>query len=216
MKLYLSSYQIGNAPERLQELVGTNKTAAVIMNATDGYGDSQRPKYLRRQIDALSEIGISGTDVDLRRYFGEPDKLRKALSAVGLLWVVGGNTFVLRRAMRETGLDQTLLANRDVVYGGFSAGICVLSPSLHGIHLGDEPYKIPDGYPSDVIWNGIGVIDFYIVPHFRSPHPESGATEKVAEHYENAGLPHYRLRDGEAIVVEDGCTVEIVGKPQSG
>lgn len=41
------------------------------------------------------------------------------------------------------------------------------------------------------------------MPHFRSPgHPETETCERLAELYEAAGLPHRKLRDGQAIVVE--------------
>ena len=42
-----------------------------------------------------------------------------------------------------------------IVYGGYSAGACVLTPTLKGIHLADEPDLTPAGYESmPVIWEG--------------------------------------------------------------
>jgi dipeptidase E len=213
MKLYLSSYLLGSEPSRLVQLLGGNKSAALIRNAADVYGDGLRPEYLKRHTESLASIGITAIDVDLRHYFGKPQELRNILSKVGLLWVTGGNTFTLRRAMRESGLDKMLpeiLESENIVYGGFSAGACVLCPSLRGIHLGDEPEKVATGYPSEVIWDGIGLIKFYIVPHYRSPHPETEAMEKVSEYYKTNGLEHYNLQDGQAIVV-DGSQIEVVG-----
>lgn len=217
VKLYLSSYLLGNATERLVDLLGTNKTAAIIMNATDVYGDSRRPEYFLRYKNDLSQIGINGIDVDLRKYFSKSDELLKVLTSVGLIWVCGGNTFTIRRAMRETKMDQflpDLLANNEIVYGGFSAGVCVLSPSLRGIHLGDEPERIAAGYPSEVIWEGLNLIDFYVVPHYRSPHPETEAMELVSKYYEDAGVKYYNLRDGEALVINNS-KVECVGVPNT-
>jgi dipeptidase E len=46
-----------------------------------------------------------------------------------------------------------LLAEDRVVYGGYSAGACVLTPSLHGIELVDDPHDIPAGYPDAVVWD---------------------------------------------------------------
>jgi dipeptidase E len=214
MKLYLSSYQLGSEPDRLVKLLGPNKTAALIRNAADGYGDGLRPEYLKKHTDALAEIGISASDLDLIHYFGQPSRLRDVLSKVGLIWVTGGNTFTLRRAMKESSLDRMLpeiLQDGRLVYGGFSAGACVLSPSLKGIHLGDEPENVPAGYQPEIIWEGIGLIDFYIVPHYRSAHPESEMMEKVAEYYAERELRNYKLHDGEAIVI-DGPDIEVVGQ----
>ncbi|MDQ6985333.1 MAG: hypothetical protein Q9M91_01745 [Candidatus Dojkabacteria bacterium] len=42
MKLYLSSYQLGDNPERLAELFSKNKKVGVIMNALDWSTDLDR------------------------------------------------------------------------------------------------------------------------------------------------------------------------------
>jgi dipeptidase E len=141
------------------------------------------------------------------------EALREVLSGVGLVWVTGGNTFTLRRAMKETGFDKILpdlLQKKDFVYGGFSAGVCVLSPSLKGIDLCDHPERVPAGYSPEVIWEGLGLIDFYIVPHYRSNHPESEMMEDVVKYYDERNLKHYDLHDGQAIVV-NGHSVEVFG-----
>jgi dipeptidase E len=212
MKLYLSSYQVGNQPDRLASLIGHNKKAAIIMNATDIYGDEKRPQYFKRYAEELSELGLSSTELDLRKFFGKTELLRKELRHFGLIWVVGGNTFTLRRAMHLSGMDQVLpelLRESNLVYGGFSAGGCVLSPTLRGTHLADEPEQVPPGYSPEIIWEGLGLIDFCIAPHYRSNHPESAAIENVIEYYEQNKLPYYALRDGEAIVVNNGTMERI-------
>jgi dipeptidase E len=206
MRLYLSSYQIGDRPERLEALLGPNKSAAIIQNAADAFGDESREDYLAGYAGDLAEMGISAEELDLRRHFGKQERLKTELCKYGLVWAVGGNTFVLRRAMHLSGMDlllPDLLRNTDLVYGGFSAGACVLAPSLRGIHLVDQPGEIPSDYPtSGIIWNGLGLIDFHIVPHYRSPHPESAAMERVVAYYERHGMSYRTLRDGEAIVVD--------------
>ncbi|HEY1687153.1 MAG TPA: Type 1 glutamine amidotransferase-like domain-containing protein [Tepidisphaeraceae bacterium] len=214
MKLYLSSYQLGREPRRLRELVGSSVRAAIIMNATDVLGDERRQEYRPKYIAALGEVGFDAFELDLREFFSGPDRLAAALEGVGLLWVVGGNTFVLRRAMRLSGLDAWLprqLREGRIVYGGFSAGACIAQPSLRGIHLADDPTALPSGYPPfDTIWDGLGLIDFHIVPHYCSPHPESPQMEAVVEYHKAHGQPYRTLSDGEAIVV-DGDDVEVVG-----
>lgn len=207
MKLYLSSYHIGNHPDCLKAMVGSNRKAAVITNAGDCW-DTYRTRNLPKFIRDLADADIQAEELDLRNYFGQTENLKTALSQVGLIWVTGGNTFVLRRAMKESGLDTILpglLRSGDIVYGGFSAGACVVSPSLKGIHLGDEPEVVPPGYPNTgVVWEGLGIIDFYIVPHFRSNHSESAIMENVISYYDEHKMPFYTLADGEALRVENG------------
>ena len=115
--------------------------------------------------------------------------------------------------MSASGLDQILpriLGESDLVYGGFSAGACVASYTLKWIHLADEPEKVAAGYSSTVIWEGLGLIDFYIVPHFRSSHPESELMENVVEYLKQNNMNYRTLSDGEAVII-DGKTIRVVG-----
>ncbi len=98
MKLYLSSFRLGNNPERLAGLLSSNKKAAVIINAMDFLENEIRKEKLEKEIEDLRSIGIMGEELDLRDYFGKKDGLRKKLSQYGMIWARGGNTFILRRA----------------------------------------------------------------------------------------------------------------------
>ncbi len=67
--------------------------------------------------------------------------MREFLKNYNLFYVLGGNVFVLRQAMKLSGFDKYLREINDqpnYLYSGFSAGICVLAKDLHGIHLVDE------------------------------------------------------------------------------
>jgi dipeptidase E len=197
MKLYLSSFRLGSDPNLLSAIVGDkNRKAAVIANAIDFHAGTERSQRVQAEIGALSELGFEPEEVDLRDYFNNGDKdLESKLSEYGLLWLRGGNAFILRRAMVQSGFDQAirkLFAKDEVVYGGYSAGICVLTPDLHGIELIDDPNVVPKGYDSEVIWEGMGLVDFAIVPHYRSDHPESAAVEEVVAYYTKSTKSHIR------------------------
>jgi len=129
------------------------------------------------------------------------------------VWVCGGNSFILRRAIAQSGFDEAitdLLAADEIVYGGFSAGACVVTPSLMGIDLCDDPEVVPEGYQEEVIWDGLGLVDYSIVPHYKSDHPESAVLDETATFLEDRGMPFKTLRDGEVIVV-DGESEELLG-----
>lgn len=210
MKLYLSSHLIGNTPQDLTELIGKNKRVALIMNAADPYGDERRPEYREKFKSEFSKLGLLAEEIDLRVFFGASSKLKEVLENYGLLWVSGGNTFSLRWTMSKSGFDKILpdlINNNDIVYGGFSAGACVLSPSLQGLHLVDAPEKVPS---AELQWVGLGIIDFCIAPHYRSEHAESAAIENVVKYYEKNGIKYRTLRDGEALRIIDG-NIESVG-----
>ncbi|HEV8394856.1 MAG TPA: Type 1 glutamine amidotransferase-like domain-containing protein [Vicinamibacterales bacterium] len=139
MRLYLSSFLLGRDANALPSLA-RRPTAVVIGNALDHAADHVRASYLRTSVAELTGLGFSTRELDLRQYFDQPDHIGAALHDAGLVWVNGGNVFLLRRAMRQSGLDRYLITRRGddhLVYGGFSAGACVAGPTLRGAHLVD-------------------------------------------------------------------------------
>ena len=203
MHLYLSSFLIGDQGHKLAELA-RGKTALLVSNALDSSNNSEHLRLkMEREIGLLADRGISAEPLDLRDYFTSQDILSEKLDAAGMLWVVGGNTFLLRKAMHLSRLDQLLhgkVDDEDFLYGGYSAGICVLSPSLRGIHLADEPEAQSNGYEHPTIWEGLGIIDYYIVPHYRCDHFESESMEAVVEYYDETDLRYRAISDGEVIL----------------
>ena len=206
MKLYLSSYRLGNKPEVLVNLVSANKKAVVIGNAMDFLTeDAGRKESVQREMDDLTNLGFEPEEVDLRQYFGKPQELRDKLASFGLVWVRGGNVFVLRKAFKESGMDEWLKeqrGNKDLVYAGYSAGVCVLSPSLKGLDIVDNPNTIPEGYSKDTVWDGLGLVSFAFAPHYMSNHPEAEAVSRLVEYDKKSGIEYKALQDGEVIVEE--------------
>jgi dipeptidase E len=206
MRLYLSSYRVGDRAGALLALLGNGRRGALIENALDNVSRSARELYRADVYDPVAEfasLGIELARVDLRDYFGDPQGLAETLGQFDLVWAVGGNSFVLRRAMRESGFDEaivSLVEDDRLLYGGFSAGAVVAAPSLKGMELMDDPDEVPEGYRGDIVWEGLGLIDHMIVPHYRSNHSESAAAERAAGFLSGRGQRYRTLRDGEAIV----------------
>jgi dipeptidase E len=206
VRLYLSSFRLGEHPELLLRLAGEEARVAVIANAMDDAPPDVRRKAVERELRALSELGLRPAELDLRSYFDDAALLRSDLAQYGAVWVRGGNVFMLRYALYRTGGDTTVAGalKRDaLVYAGYSAGPCVLAPSLRGLEAVDDADAVPRIYGASPTWTGLGVLDFSIVPHYGSPdHPENAACERVAGRYRAAGIPHRTLRDGEALVID--------------
>jgi len=203
VRLYLSSFRTGQHPERLLGLAGVGRRTALVPNALDGLDAQVRAAGLDRDLLDLHEVGLDVTVLDLRH-----EGSLEQLSDYDIVWVRGGNVFVLRRVLADTGADDLLveLLRCDVmVYGGYSAGACVLAPDLNGLEQVDDVSAVVEP-----IMSGLGVLDRPFVPHVRSPsHPESAACDTVSATYVAAGQPHWALRDGEALLV-DGEKVEFL------
>ena len=213
MKLYLSSFRLGDHPERFVALLPPTRRVAVIANSIDFEDPEVRVEKVAAEITWLTELGLHAEELDLRDFDGpgedlrerSGDHLRARLTQYDGVWVRGGNVFVLRVAMSRSGADKILpdlIRSYTLVYAGYSAGPCVLAPSLRGLELCDDVTAV-DG---EVIWEGLGVLDQAIVPHLNSPgHPETELLEKTRAFYERTGVPHLPMRDGQALVI-DGTT----------
>ena len=218
MRLYLSSYRIGDRAGALLAMLGFGERAAIISNALDAISPKARRIHREEVYDPraeLASLGIWGEDFDLRGFFGQKEALSKELMGYDLVWVMGGNAFTLRRAMKQSGFDAVIsgMLDRDeIVYGGFSAGAVVAGPSLDGFELMDDPSELPPTYEHNPVREGLNLIDFAIVPHYRSPHPEAAAAERCARYFAAQKRPFRALRDGEAIVwtgARAGATAEL-------
>ncbi len=207
MRLYLSSSRMGYRFDRLVDLAGPKARVAVIPNAADFIPGVARALYLQHvlnPIERFRKYGLQANELDLRHYFGRPAKLEAALADIGVVWASGGNTFLLRRAMRQSGFDTLLrrrLAEDSLVYAGWSAGAVIAGPTLRGIEQMDAPGRLAQGYEPAPIWDGLGLRPYVIVPHFASNRPEAAAA-RCAQVLQARGVPHRTLRDGQAIVVE--------------
>ncbi|MDQ2973304.1 MAG: Type 1 glutamine amidotransferase-like domain-containing protein [bacterium] len=203
MRLFLSSYRVGNNPNKLVELVGNNKRVAMIANAQDYKSSVERNEKVAAELEDLNALGFEAFEVDLRQFFDSIITLND-LRDCGLVWVRGGNVFVLRLAMKLSGFDQLLhdcLENDKFVYGGFSAGGCVLSPSLKGFDIVDDASLTKSSYGLMADYSGLGLLDYHFEPHYKSDHPESVDIDKEIAKLKKMGLPYKTLRDGEAILI---------------
>lgn len=211
MRLYLSSFGFGFQSKWLRDFAGKRSKVGLILNALD-HKEASREKFGISQRRELESLGFTVEELDLRQYFGEEDRLDGALRAFDTLWVTGGNTFVLRRAMRRSGFDivgSPLIKDGTVLYGGFSAGCAVLHPDLRGIEFSDDPAIVPAEYEPEVIWDGLGLISFRVAVHYQSDHPETDSTDREIAFYQSLNLQYETLRDGEILLVEDSSVRKI-------
>ena len=205
MKLYLSSYKFGNYTEELVKLSFNNKKVGIIMNAVDWSDDKERvTRSLNDQIDVFKSLGFNPEQIDLRNYFGKSDELKKHLTSFGMIWIYGGNTFVLKRAYEQSGFGKIIkemILKDEIVYAGFSAGVVILSKSMKGLEIVDDPNIVPEGYKSDFSWDGLGILDYHVAVHYKSDHSESADIDKEIEYCEKNNIPYKTLSDGEVIVI---------------
>ncbi|KHO48196.1 MAG: hypothetical protein QT00_C0001G0210 [archaeon GW2011_AR5] len=207
MKFYLSSYKLGNKSQQLARLMPNNKRIGYIPNACDytKVDTKRRAKTDRETVAQLRKLGLEVEILDLKKYFGKQDKLREKLDELGGVFIRGGNTFILRQAMKLSGFDiifEQLRKRKNFVYAGYSAGICVLAPDLKSLQIVDDPTDKPYRQLKRTIWKGLEALDYMILPHYRSGHPESASIDKEVAYCKKNKIPYKTLRDGEVIIIE--------------
>jgi dipeptidase E len=203
MRLYLSSFRIGDVPDELVRMAGVGASVAVIANSCDGAPPDVRAEAVAGEHERLGALGLRTGEVDLREFFDGRGHLAAAIAPYDVLWLRGGNVFTLRYAMQASGFDELVLAGLRAdgfVYAGYSAGPCVLAPSLRGLEDADEVTRL---YGVPPVFDGLGLLDRPFVPHLRSPgHPETELLAAVSAAYSAQGVEHWQLRDGQVLVVD--------------
>jgi dipeptidase E len=208
VKFYLSSFKFGDRRDELAEMAPTREIA-IIPNALDfrPRDDETTVRSLQNKVERLDDLGLDAEVIDLRDYFDDNDGLKQILWSMGAVFVLGGNVFVLRQAMFLSGLDTFLTSqatNPDFLYSGYSAAGCVLAPSLEPYKVVGDPTIMPYAQFHHVIWEGLNLVDFAFMPHWRSDHPESKAIERGIEYCEERGIKYAAIEDGRVLVFSSG------------
>lgn len=209
MRLYLASHNLSPYSNELLKLVGEGKRALYIENARDYYPAERRASDLKEKLDMLFQLGFDVKELDLREYFGKSSDLREFIDSYkpDLIFVSGGNVFLLATAYHLSGFDEILrqdLAEDKYVYGGFSAGTMVICKELeiYGGHAYLIPEVVKEIYGVDSVMKGVGLLDYQLVPHADLPKWIDG-TKEFVRRIEAAGLTPKLLNQEAVIIVDD-------------
>lgn len=202
MRLFLSSYRFGNHAAVIQDLAGKEAHVGVITNAKDYNSDIERAASVKESFESFLELEITPHEIDLRRYFDRAEDVALELNKYDFIWLGGGNTFVLRRALKYTGADALIserVRDNTLLYGGESAGAIIATPSLKGVEFGDDPYVTPVGYSDEDVWDGLGLVPYSIVPHYESSWE---GYERMIDTLEEADMPYKTLTDTQVLIID--------------
>ena len=100
--------------------------------------------------------------INLRDFYGLLSILKAELSQSDIIWVGGGNTFYLRKILKETQADEIILeiVQKGMAYGGSSAGTIITGPTLSYLELVDNIGEI-----SPIYRDGLNLIEQVVIPH---------------------------------------------------
>ncbi len=203
MKLFLSSIRLPSEPEKASLFGGKSELSVVIVpNAWDTYPEDRQKTELASTVSDFEKQGFRTSVLDLATSSGK--QREDSLGSNNFLWVMGGNTFYLNYRVQKTGFDKlvkTALEN-GLVYGGTSAGAVIAGPTLHGAENVDDPADAPE-----VIWDGLGLVEFGIVPHWGMEKYASELEKMKDEMQPHLAQVIMLTNEQAAIVVDSGITV---------
>lgn len=213
MKFYLSSLFLGDQEhiEKLKKWLAETKKPkiAYIDNALDGYGINNRRVQARKDnFKTLEDVGFVVELLDLSDYFHRSEELVEVLNGFDAVYVFGGNTFVLNRVVKLSGFDVALDAvrtiNKNFIYIGFSAGVCILQENLKGTAFNDEPEVNPYGDIEQEfdIYKGLCYFEESFVVHYVDSEVEPKEQQQELDYYKKNSLEFKTLKDGEVIIID--------------
>jgi len=209
MKLLLSSNGFSNQEiaNALFELVGKKPedTSLVFIPTASNIETGDKDWFIDDLINIKKQNFKSVAITDISAV--SENIWRPQLEEADVLFFEGGNTYYLMHRMNESGLTKLLPEMlKTKVYMGLSAGSMITGPDLN-INLSKTIY---DEKAEKDSMPGLGLVDFYFLPHLNNPHFSKRIEANLNKAMEEITRKTYILDDQSALKVIDG-KIEHVG-----
>ncbi len=158
--------------------------------------------YIERAAKIFADNGYRYESYDIENK--SVQELRQKLAKFDVLYMQGGNTFYLLKAIRGSSFEQAIRERlaEGMIYIGVSAGAYVACPSIE-----QSTWKHPDKYDRCGVtdFTGMALVPFLVSVHY-DPQYEAAVRDGIA----TSAYPVRILTDEQALKVEDG-TVTFLG-----
>ena len=151
--------------------------------------------YMYQDREDLSQMNYKIIDIDISKE-SKQDILKK-FKMVDSIFVAGGNSFYLLQQLKNKDvlLELKEFANNKI-YIGASAGACITCPSIDYVQKLDDKAQAP--LLND--YKAMNLVDFYILPHYKSKEKYTKLADEIEEEYNN--YKFIKLSNNQAIVVD--------------
>ena len=172
---------------------------AHVVTASKGEKDTS---YVVEDTKTMEGLGFQVESIDIEG--SSEDELRKLFERFDIIYVQGGNTFYLLKAVRESGFDKVVkeFIEQGKIYIGVSAGSILMGPTIETANWGGADRN--EAQIKDL--NGLNFVPFLISPHYTKGDEELLKREISKWHY-----PVRFLTDAQAFLIQDD-TITLVGK----
>lgn len=156
--------------------------------------------YVERTRQKMNELRLDYQEFDI--VGKSKDTLREVLASHDILYLEGGNTFYLLKAIHDTGFEKIVkeFIGKGLVYWGVSAGAYVACPS---IVIATWSRRFDRCGVTD--WSAMNLVPFFV-----KAHSTSDMLATLREKARDLSAPLRVLNDQQALVVKDG-QVQLIG-----
>lgn len=183
---------LDHAEAELKKFLGNSRTVLFFPFALQ-----DRDSYAAKASARFAQMGFTMTSAHAA---SDP---AKAIAETGAIFIGGGNTFRLLKALQDLDLIEPIRrrVREGAPYVGSSAGSNVAGPTIKTTN--DMPIVEPGSFEA------IGLVPFQLNPHFQDPDPNSthmGETreERIVQFLEENDTPVLGLREGAWVWAENG------------
>lgn len=214
MKLVLASqgFMTDEIAKAVEKLVGKpleDINIAIINEAYVAKSETSDKRWLINELAQIEKyIGGVIDFVNLRAY--DKKEVKKRLQHADMMYIVGGEAFILPNLFKETGFDETLkeFAKEKVVMGT-SAGSIVLGKQIES----DEYWKTRYSVTNDEIKNKtLELVHFNIVPHYGREDHQKWDASFLKKTLKDNTFPVYAVTDEQAVIYENGKVLFVGGE----
>lgn len=158
---------------------------------------------MEKDKEDLSRMSYNVVNIDISK---ESKKgIIENFNNIDAIFIAGGNSFYLLQQLKIKDVLQELIdfANKKI-YVGSSAGSCIACPSIDYVEKLDDKSQAPllDNL------NAINLVDFYILPHYKSKEKYTNLADDIEKEYNN--YKFVKLSNEQAIVVENINNYKII------
>lgn len=153
----------------------------------------------------LRRLGLAVEELEIAT--SSYETIVNKLTKNDFIYVAGGNSFYLLQELRKSGADKIIIqeVNKGKLYIGESAGAIIVAPDIGYSSEMDCVEKAPDLKD----YSGLGLTDFYVVPHYKNWEMGKSA-EKIIDMYSES-LNLKIISDNQAILIKEN-EVKILDK----
>lgn len=161
VEIFLTS-KFSEVSGRVLNIINGKKLGKKVLFITTASNLHEDKIFLEEDIKKFEEGGFNVLQFDIADKKAE--ELKKLVEEYDIIFVAGGNTFLLMQEIKKTGFDKIIynLFKKNKVYIGSSAGSAIFGPTIEYIKIFDDP-SVAKNLKN---YLGLKIFDFLLLPHY--------------------------------------------------